>query len=87
MKTSSAPGRGTARRPRGPAKIIPMPTPKVVKRRRALQAGIGVMITALLAAIAMRVYLMRNAPPSPEELTNATAKRESYAIVTIVALP
>jgi uncharacterized protein YkwD len=72
MKTSSAAGRGTARRPRGPAKIIPMRTPKVVKRRRAMQAGIGVVITALLAAIAMRVYLTRNAPRSPEEMAGVS---------------
>src|SRR5208283_4515254 len=61
MKTSSATGRGAARRPRGPAKIIPMRTPKVVKRRRAVQAG-----------IAMRVYLTRNSPPSPEEMAGVS---------------
>jgi len=72
MKTSSAAGRGTARRPRGPAKIIPMRTPKVVKRRRAMRAGVGVVITALLAAIAMRVYLTRNAPRSPEEMAGVS---------------
>ncbi len=72
MKTSSASGRGTARRPRGPAKVITMRTPKVVKRRRAVQAGIGVVVTALLAAIAMRVYLTRNAPPSPEEMAGVS---------------
>jgi len=72
MKTSSAIGPRTARRPRGPAKIIPMKTPKVVKRRRAVRAGIGVVITALLAAIAMRVYLTRNAPPSPEEMAGVS---------------
>lgn len=49
-----------------------MRTPKVVKRRRAMQAGIGVVFTALLAAIAMRVYLVRNAPPSPEEMAGVS---------------
>lgn len=68
MKPSSATGRGAARRPRGPARIIPLPTPGVVKRRRAIRAGAGVLITALIAAISMRVYLTRNAPPSPEEM-------------------
>jgi uncharacterized protein YkwD len=72
MKTSSAIGPTSARRPRGPAKIIPMRTPKVVKRRRAVRAGIGVVITALLAAVAMRIYLTRNAPPSPEEMAGVS---------------
>jgi uncharacterized protein YkwD len=49
-----------------------MPTPKVVKHRRALQAGMGVVVTALLAAIAMRVYLTRNAPPTPEEMAGVS---------------
>jgi uncharacterized protein YkwD len=72
MKPSSATGTKTARRPRGPAKIIPMRTPKVVKHRRAVRAGIGVVLTALLAAVAMRVYLARNAPPSPEEMAGVS---------------
>ncbi len=49
-----------------------MRTPRVVKRRRALQAGIGVVVTALLAAISMRVYLTRHAPPSPEEMAGVS---------------
>ena len=72
MKTSSATGGRPARRPRGPAKVIPMRTPKVVKRRRALYAGVGVVVTALLAAITMRIYLTRNSPPSPEEMAGVS---------------
>ncbi len=49
-----------------------MRTPKVVKHRRALRAAIGVVATALLAAIAMRVYLTRHAPPSPEEMAGVS---------------
>ncbi len=30
------------------------------------------MVTALLAAIAMRVYLTRNSPPSPEEMAGVS---------------
>jgi len=49
-----------------------MRTPKVVKRRRAVQAGVGIVITALLAAIAVRVYITRNAPRSPEEMAGVS---------------
>ena len=49
-----------------------MRTPKVVKRRRALYAGVGVVVTALLAAIAMRISLTRNSPPSPEEMAGVS---------------
>lgn len=72
MKTSSATGPRSARRPRGPAKIIPMRTPTVVKRRRATQAAIGAVATALLAAIVIRIYLVRHAPPSPEEMAGVS---------------
>jgi len=50
-----------------------MRTPKVVWRRRAAQALLGVVATALLAAIAMRVYLARHAPLSPEEMAGVSA--------------
>lgn len=49
-----------------------MPTPGVVKRRRAIRAGIGVVIAALFAAASVRLYLNRNAPPSPEEMAGAS---------------
>lgn len=68
MRPSSATGGGAARRPRRPARIIALPTPRVVKRRRAVRAAVGFIVTALVAAISMRVYLTRNAPPSPEEM-------------------
>jgi uncharacterized protein YkwD len=44
----------------------------VVKRRRAVQVAIGAVATALLAAIAMRIYLARHAPPSPEEMAGVS---------------
>jgi len=50
-----------------------MPTPKVVWRRRAAQAAVGAVATALLAAIAMRVYLAHHAPLSPEEMGGVSA--------------
>jgi uncharacterized protein YkwD len=49
-----------------------MRTPKVVTRRRALRAGLGLLLTALTAAILLRVYLTRNAPPSPEQMAGVS---------------
>jgi uncharacterized protein YkwD len=46
-----------------------MPTPTVVRRRRAIKAGIGVLVLSLLAAILARFYLMHSAPPSPEKVS------------------
>src|ERR1700721_4435843 len=63
----------TRRRPRrtrnGPAKVIRMPTPTVVRRRRAIKTGIGVLVLSLLAAIIARFYMMYSAPPSPEKVS------------------
>jgi len=68
MKPSSARGRGTASRPRRRAQVIKLPTPRRLKRRRAFRAAVGFVVTALIAAISMRVYLTRNAQHSPEEM-------------------
>ena len=67
----------TRRRPpgarNGPAKVIRMPTPTVVRRRRAIKAGIGLLILSLLAAIIARLYtLYTAAPPSPEKVSGLT---------------
>jgi uncharacterized protein YkwD len=66
----------TRRRPQrahnGPAKVIRMPTPTVVRRRRAIKAGIGLLVLSLLAAIIARFYLMYTAPPSPEKVSGLT---------------
>src|SRR5271163_2229836 len=66
----------TRRRPpgtrNGPAKVIRMPTPTVVRRRRAIKAGIGLLVLSLLAAIIARFYLMYTAPPSPEKVSGLT---------------
>jgi len=56
----------------GPAKVIRMPTPTVVRRRRAIKAGIGLLVLSLLAAIIARFYLMYSAPPSPEKVSGLT---------------
>jgi uncharacterized protein YkwD len=67
MSTRSA----TRRRPprNGPAKIIRMPTPTVVRRRRAIKVGISVLVLSLIAAILARFYMMYSAPPSPEKVS------------------
>ena len=49
-----------------------MPTPRVVRRRRAIKAGIGLLVLSLLAAIIARFYLIYAAPPSPEKVSGLT---------------
>jgi uncharacterized protein YkwD len=61
----------------GPAKVIRMPTPTVVRRRRAIKAGMGVLALSLVAAVAARIYLTRTAPPSPEQLAGLTEQESA----------
>jgi uncharacterized protein YkwD len=50
-----------------------MPTPTVVRRRRAIKAGIGLLILSLLAAVIARLYMLYTAaPPSPEKVSGLT---------------
>ena len=49
-----------------------MPTPTVVRRRRAIKAGIGVLVLSLIAAIVARLFPMRSAPPAPEKVSGVT---------------
>ncbi len=49
-----------------------MPIPTVVRRRRAIKAGMGLLLASLMVAAAMRIYLNRNAPPSPEQVAGLT---------------
>jgi len=49
-----------------------MPTPRVVRRRRAIKAGFGLLLISLIGAIIARLYLMRSAPPSPEKVSGQT---------------
>ena len=49
-----------------------MPTPTVVRRRRAIKAGIGLLVLSLIAAIIARYYLTRTAPASPEKVSGLT---------------
>jgi uncharacterized protein YkwD len=66
----------TRRRPsgtrNGPAKVIRMPTPTVVRRRRAIKAGFGLLVLSLLAAVIARLYMLYTTPPSPEKVSGLT---------------
>ncbi len=66
--SAASPRRGGARPLRGPAKVIVMPTPRVVRRRRAIRATMGLLALGLVGAIVARVYLSRTTPLSPEEV-------------------
>jgi uncharacterized protein YkwD len=44
----------------------------VVRRRRAIKAGFGLLLVSLIGAIIARLYLMRSAPPSPEKVSGQT---------------
>jgi uncharacterized protein YkwD len=48
-----------------------MPTPTVVRRRRAIKAGIGLLVLSLIGAIIARYYLT-HAAPSPEKVSGLT---------------
>jgi len=65
--SAASPRRSGARPRRGPAKVIVMPTPRVVRRRRAIRATMGLLALGLAGAIAARVYISRTRPLTPEE--------------------
>src|SRR5258707_15826500 len=69
MSTRSATRRRQSGTRNGPAKVIRMPAPTVVRRRRAIKTGIGVLVLSLLAAIIARFYMMYSAPASPEKVS------------------
>ena len=49
-----------------------MPTPTVVRRRRAIKAAAGLLVFSLIGAVVVRLYLLQTAPPSPEEVAGLT---------------
>jgi hypothetical protein len=51
-----------------------MPTPKVVRRRRAIKAGFGLLLLSLLGAILARLYLMRPVPQPHEKVAALTGE-------------
>jgi len=44
-----------------------MPTPRVVRRRRAIKAGMGLLALSLMSIAIVRVYLLSTEAPSPEQ--------------------
>jgi uncharacterized protein YkwD len=82
MSGSTATRRRQPKANRGPAKILRMPTPTVVRRRRAVKAGVSLLALSLIAAIASRVYLLQTAPASPEKI--AGLSDQESAILNLV---
>ena len=67
------------RAPRGPARVLRMPTPAVVQRRRAIRAGMGVLIVSLLGATAARIYVLNVAHRTPEQVAQSS-RQESQIL-------
>jgi uncharacterized protein YkwD len=72
MSGRSAIRRGSNKIHKGPAKVIRMPTPRVVRRRRAIKAGMGLLAMSLIGAVVARLYLMQSAPPAAESVAGLT---------------
>jgi uncharacterized protein YkwD len=51
-----------------------MPTPKAVRRRRAVRVGMVFLGTALLGAIAARIYLNARSRPSAEQIAGVSSE-------------
>src|SRR5215469_8308757 len=72
MSGRSATRRGTSGYNRGPAKIIRMPTPRVVRRRRAIKAGMGLLVLSLMSIAVLRIYVLLTEAPTPEQAIGLT---------------
>lgn len=74
MRESSASGRNQIRpaKPRG--RVIRMPTPKVVRRRRAVRGVMVLLGLGLIGAVAGRVYLNTRLPRSPEQIAGVSVE-------------
>ena len=49
-----------------------MPTPRVVRRRRAIKAGMGLLVLSLMSIAILRIYVLWTEAPSPEQATGLT---------------
>lgn len=74
MSGKSATNRGSQRVHKGPAKVIRMPTPRVVRKRRAFKAGMGLLAVSLVGAVVARLYLVQTSPPAAESVAGLTAQ-------------
>ncbi|MFZ0657434.1 MAG: CAP domain-containing protein [Candidatus Binataceae bacterium] len=81
-------GRSASKRPtthranRGPAKVIRMPTPAIVRRRRAIRAGVGVLMVSLVSAVVARIYIFRTVQRSPEQVAQ-TSEQEGQILTRV----
>jgi uncharacterized protein YkwD len=66
------------------AKLIVLPTPRVVRRRRAIKAGFALLILSLLAMLIARVWWMWRTPVTPEHVSGLT-EQESAIIGSVNA--
>jgi uncharacterized protein YkwD len=74
MRESSASGRGQTGPGRQRGVVIQMPTPKVVRQRRAVRAGMALLGLALAGAIAVRIYLNTSLPHSVEQIAGVSSE-------------
>jgi uncharacterized protein YkwD len=59
-----------------------MPTPRVVRRRRAIKAGMGLLVLSLLSIAILRIYVLSTEAPWPEQATGLTD--QETAILNLV---
>jgi uncharacterized protein YkwD len=76
MNASSATGRGAARTPRRPAKVVRIPAPRRTQRRRAVHIGAIVVALGLVSAIAASTNRVHRTVSSNADNGTAPSARE-----------
>ncbi len=82
MKTSSATGRRVARRPgpRGPAKILVLPTQRMVRRRRwTFRMSVALVVVAVIAATGVGIYFTRIAAHLGDQIATMSGLESEVA--------
>lgn len=69
---------------RGPAKVLRMPTPLRLRRRRAIRAGMGVLVFSLIGAVVARVYVSITAQRNGDTLA-VTSEQEAELLARVNA--
>jgi uncharacterized protein YkwD len=62
--------------PGRPGKIIKLPTPTAVRRRRAARLALALLAIAAGGALVGRIYLLPNAPSAPERFAAMSAQEQ-----------